>query len=105
MRHQGADGSRRRVYYINLEFIHDIPEPACIRESRDALEHQAGGAGSKRTIYNIAVARHPADIRGTEIYLTGLIIKYIHKSISIINHIPRAGMHHPFGLAGAAAGI
>src|SRR5687767_12976890 len=98
--HQRTDSSGRRINDINLVFIYYIPKPACIGPSRNAFEHEAGGAGAQWTIYDITMAGDPTDICRAKMNIARLVLKYVHKTVVGIDHITGAGVHHPFRFAG-----
>ena len=80
--------------------IYDIPKSACIRVGWNSFKNQSSSSGTQRTIRNISMSGNPSDISCAKMNLTGLVLKNIYKSIVGINHIPTAGMYHPFWFAG-----
>ena len=85
--------------------IYDIPKSACIRVSWNSFKNQSSSSGTQRTIRNIGMSGNPTDIGCAKMYLTGLVLKNIYKSIVRVHHISPAGMHHPFRFAGRARSI
>src|SRR3990172_2491972 len=72
--HKRPDSGRRGVENIDLVLVANIPEPAGIRIARYAFEHNAGSAGRKRAVDDIAVTGYAADIGCTEVRILFFIV-------------------------------
>ncbi len=97
--HQGADGGRRRVKDVDLVLVDDLPETADRRIVGHALEHQGGGAIGQRTIDDVGVAGHPADIGRAPVDVAVLIIEHRLVRIGRPGEIAAGGVQNALGLA------
>ena len=60
--HERADGGRRGVEDRDAVALDDLPEAVLLRPVRRALVHHDGGTVGERSVDDVAVARHPADV-------------------------------------------
>ena len=60
--HRGGCGE----HHADLIFLDDLPPDACIRAQRRTFVHDRCHATDERTVDDVAVANHPADVRGRE---------------------------------------
>ena len=65
--HQRADGGGGGVEDVDLELLHDLPEPVQLRIGGYALEHDRGGAVGQRSVDDVAVPGDPADVGGAPV--------------------------------------
>ena len=98
--HQGADGGRRRVEDVHLVLLDNLPESRAVGVGRHALEHQRRRAVRKRPVDDVAVACHPADIGGTPVDFTILVVEDILMRNRGIDHVAAGGVKHTLWLPG-----
>ena len=103
--HQRANGGRGGVELIYLVFFTDLPKAAGVGVGGHAFEHERCGPVGKRTVDDIAVARHPAHIGRAPIDIAIVVIKRDLVGQRGIDQIATRRMHDPFGLTGRARGI
>src|SRR5690606_36389911 len=99
------DGRRCRIENVHTVLVYYLPKSAIVWIAWYSFEHQCGGSGEKRSIYNIGVTGNPSYICSTPENIALLILKYISESIIGINHIPSTSMHHALGLSCGARRI
>ena len=102
---QGADGGRGRVEDRHFEFLHDLPEPAGIREGGHALEHQAGGAVAERAINDVGVAGDPADVRRAPVDVIFMHVEDVFMGQSAVQQVAGGSVDDPLGFAGGTGGV
>src|SRR5690606_28541414 len=62
--HERADGSRGGVEDVDLVLVDHLPETRGVRIAGHALEHQADGAVSERTVDDVRMTGDPAHVGG-----------------------------------------
>ena len=72
---------------------------------RGALVHENGRSRPQGPVDNVAVAGHPADVRGAEIDVVVLEVEDVLHRQDDPEEVARAGMQDPLGLSGRAAGV
>ncbi len=74
--HQRADGGRRGVEDVDLVLVAHFPEAGRSRIVRHALEHHRGGAVGQRSVDDVAVPGHPADVGRAPVDVAVLIVEH-----------------------------
>ena len=80
--------------------VTNIPKPSEIRIIWNTLKHQRRCPVGKRTIENVTVPCDPANIRGTPVNITIMIIKNVLVGDRSINQISSGGMKHSLRFTG-----
>src|SRR5690606_40847987 len=75
--HQGPDRGWSGIENIHLVLFYHFPEPAMVWIVRHTFKHHFGRAVDKRSVNNIAMACHPADIRRAPEYFARFVIENI----------------------------
>ena len=65
--HEGADRGRRGVEDRDAVLLDDLPPAALVRGVRRALVHHLGRAVGQRSVDDVGVAGHPADVGGAPV--------------------------------------
>ena len=73
--HEGPDGGGGGIEQIDLVLVDDLPEAAGVGVGRHPLKEEARRAAGEGAVDDVAVARHPPDIGGTEEGVLLLVIK------------------------------
>ena len=60
--HEGADRRRRRIEDVHLVPLDDLPPAVAGRRVRRSLVHDRGGGVRQRSVDDVAVPGHPADV-------------------------------------------
>ena len=103
--HEGPDGRGRGVENADAVAVDDLPETVRRRMIRRPLVHQHGGAVGERAIHDVAVAGHPADIRGAPVDVGILEVEDVLGRQRHPQQIAGRGVEDAFGFSGRAAGI
>ena len=103
--HQSANGRGRGIKNIDLMLVDDLPEAAGGGVSRHAFKHQRRRAIGQRSVENIAMAGHPADIGGAPVDIAVMIIEDILMRHRREDEIAPRRMHDALGRARRAGGI
>jgi hypothetical protein len=90
---------------IDLVLVDDFPEPTDRGVVRHALEHQRRRAVGERTVDEIAVAGHPADVRGAPVDVALVIIEHVLMRHRGVDEIAAGGVDDALGRAGRARGV
>ena len=59
----------------DLVLLDEVPVSICVRISRNALEHDCGGAQGERAVDDVSVTSNPTNICHTSIDISGLSSK------------------------------
>ncbi len=73
---KSANGSGCGVEDVHLVAIDDAPEAILFRKVGRPFVHQAGGPVLQRPVHDVAVARHPSDVRRTPVGVLFLEIEH-----------------------------
>ena len=98
--HKGANGGGSGVENIDIMLVDDVPEARRVGEVRHAFEHQRRRAIGQRPIDDIAVARHPADIRRAPVDVALAVIEDGLMSQGRVHEITAGRVQHALGFAG-----
>ena len=100
--HECANGGRGGVENRHTMTLADVPEPIALRPVGRALVHHAGGAVGERTVDEIRMSRHPANIRGAPEDIIVLQIEHRPGGGGDAGEIAAGGVHDSFRLARSA---
>ena len=103
--HQGADRGRCGIKDRDLMLVDHLPKARRVGIVGNALEHQGCGAVRQRTIKNVAVPGHPADVCGAPENLALAVVENIFVRHRRIDEITAGRMQDPFRLTGRARSV
>ena len=103
--HQRADRRRRSVKDRDLVLVDHLPKPRRVGIVGNAFEHQGRGAVRERTVKDIAVPGHPADIGGAPVNLALAVVENVFVRHRRIDEIAAGRMQDPFRLTGRARSV
>ena len=104
--HEGADRGRRAVEDRHPVLLDDLPPAALVRGVRGALVHHRGGAVDQRSVDQVGVPGHPADVgRGPE--HVGLRLEVEGRPVGVrgADQVAAGGVQDALRLPGAAGGV
>src|SRR2546426_6350178 len=102
---ESADCCRSGVENVDSIFFDDLPETIGCRPVRGTLVHNSRRTIRQRTINDIAVAGHPADVGGApkDVFITN-VENILHGRVNT-DEITASGMQNPLWFPGGTAGI
>ena len=103
--HQRTDGGRRGVEDVDLMLVDDLPEAAHRRIVRNALEHQGRRAVGERSVDDVGVTRHPADVGGAPVDVALVVVEDVLVRHRRKDEIAAGGVDDALGRAGRARRI
>ena len=103
--HQRPDRGRCGVDDVDLVLVADLPEARHAGIVRHALEDHRGGAVGERSVDDVAVAGHPADIGGAPIDVAVVVIENILVRHRHVDVVAAGGVQHALRLTGRARGV
>nr|GEZ45225.1 hypothetical protein [Tanacetum cinerariifolium] len=103
--HERTDGRGRGVKNRDVVLVNDLPKAARRGVRGHALKQQRGAATQQRAVEQIRVPCDPANIGGAPVNVVFLNLKHVLERVLGPHHVAGLGVHHAFGLAGAAAGV
>ena len=103
--HEGADRRWRAVQDCDLQLFDDGPPAIPRRGVGGSLVHHLCRAVAERTINNVAVSGHPANVGGAPVDVVGLDIKDGAVREGCAEEVAGAGVHDPLRLRRGAAGV
>ena len=103
--HERADGGGGGVEDVDVVFLHDVPETPRVGVVGRSLVHDGRSAVQQRAVDDVAVARHPADVRRAPVCVLVLQVEHVLRGQVGAAHVPARGVHDALGLAGRAAGV
>jgi hypothetical protein len=103
--HKRADGGRRSIEDRRAVLLHNRPESVAVGVVGRAFVHDAGRPVRQRSVHQITVPRHPADIGGTPEHILVLEVEHPLGGQRHARHVAACGVHNAFGFARRARGI
>ena len=99
--HERADRRRRRVEDRHLVLLDDLPPAALVRGVRRALVHHLRRAVGHRSVDDVRVAGHPADVGGAPVDV-GLGVDVVHDRVRVggLREVPAGGVEDALRLPG-----
>ena len=98
--HQGAEGRWRRIEDIDLVLVDHLPEPGRRRVCRNTFEDERGRPIGERAIHDVAVSRHPADVRSAPVNVAVVVVEDELVSHRGVDEITARRMQHTLRLVG-----
>ena len=105
MCHQCTHGGRGGIENVDLVLVDDLADTPVGRIAGHTLEHQRGRAIGQRAVDDVAVARHPADIRRAPVDIAIVIIEHVAMGHRGIEQITARGVLQALGRAGGTGGV
>ena len=100
-----ADGRGRGIENVDPVLLDQPPEPVGLRKVGRAFVHHGGGAGRKRPVHDVAVARHPANIgRAPEGVFVAQVEDPFHGHVRL-QQVAGGGVDNTLRFPGGARGI
>src|SRR5437870_6008630 len=100
-----ANGGGRGVQNIYLVAVNNAPEAVGLRKVRRAFVHQSGRAILQWSIDDVAMARHPTDVRSAPVRVFFFEIEYPLGGEISGDGISAGSVDHAFGFAGGAGRV
>lgn len=102
---QEPQGCRRNVELGHGVLLDDVPVPREVRVRGGALKNDGGAAQEERSVHNVGVARHPADVAAAEEAVAVVDVEDVLAAQGGADQVAGRGMHDAFRFAGRAGGV
>src|SRR5215813_1704978 len=103
--HQRTQGGRRGIENIDLVFRYYFPETAEVGIVGNTLEHDTGGPVGQRTVNDVTVTSHPADVCRAPVNVTRSVVEDVLVRHGHVDQITASGMQYSLRLPGRARGV
>src|SRR5690606_28469344 len=103
--HQGTDCRGCGVELVDLVLVHDLPEARVVGPGGHTFEHQRGSGVAQRSVEDVAVAGHPANVCRAPVDVPVVVVEDVLVCHRCLQEVTRRGVQDALGLAGGTGGV